>query len=462
MMAQSKSKSIHACQECGHSQSKWFGRCPACGEWNTAVEETAHQPDAREQTLNIQANNQKPLALSEISTEQSQRITTGFSEVDRVLGGGVLPGATMLLGGEPGIGKSTLLLQIAEQISNQYGRVLYISGEESPAQIKLRADRLGAKAPELLIKPETRVEAMIESIREIKPFLAIVDSIQTTSWAELSSSPGSVAQVRDCASLLIRLAKETDTPIILVGHVTKEGQIAGPRVLEHLVDVVLYFEGDVHQLYRLLRGVKNRFGAAHEVGVFEMAGTGLHQVANPASVFCGPAGERAAGTAVTAIMEGARPLLIEVQALAAPFHGHGFPRRASSGVDNNRLAMILAVLEKRLSIQLGNRDIFVNVTGGVDLKEPAGDLGIAAAILSSYFETPVPPHTIVFGEIGLTGEVRPAPGAEHRLREARQLGYTGGALPELNAKDMLRQGVSLDGCHRVKTVEEVKTIFFQS
>ncbi|MBI1387227.1 MAG: DNA repair protein RadA [bacterium] len=461
-MPPSKKKTIYACQECGHSQSKWFGRCPACGEWNTAAEERIREETARDAAMQTPAPQTKAQPLHEISVEDSQRLQTGFPEVDRVLGGGLLPGAAILLGGEPGIGKSTLLLQVADRVSANYGRVLYLSGEESPAQIKLRAERLGSASPELLIKSETSVEEMIADIREIRPFLAIVDSIQTTHWSELTSAPGSVAQVRDCASLLIRLAKETATPIVLVGHVTKEGQIAGPRVLEHLVDVVLYFEGDSHQLYRLLRGVKNRFGATHEIGVFEMTGTGLHEVANPAAIFCGASGQRAAGTAVTVIMEGARPMLIEVQALAAPFHGHGFPRRASSGVDVNRLAMILAVLEKRLETPLGTRDIFVNVTGGITVDEPAGDLGIAVAILSSFFDIPVPPHSIMFGEIGLTGEIRAAPGAEQRLREASQLGYTNAIVPDANARDLLRQGVSMDGRNRVSKIDEVRSLLFSS
>lgn len=461
-MAHAKSKTIYACSECGHSQSKWFGRCSACGEWNTAIEENHHAPDLRDQTLkNESPSASKALSLTEINSQHQDRLHTGFPEIDRVLGGGILPGAAVLVGGEPGIGKSTLLLQAADAISSRYGRVLYISGEESPAQIKLRAQRLGAQSPELYIKPETRIESMIAEIREMKPFLAIVDSIQTTSWGELSSAPGSVAQVRDCTSLLVRLAKETGTPIVLVGHVTKEGQIAGPRILEHLVDVVLYFEGDSRQLYRLLRGVKNRYGSTHEIGVFEMTGAGLKEVSNPTAIFSGHGGN-APGTAVTVVMEGARPLLIEVQALAAPFHGHGFPRRASSGVDTNRLAMILAVLEKRLAIPLGTRDIFVNVTGGVEIKEPAGDLGIAGAILSSFFESPTPGHSILFGEIGLTGEVRPAPGAEQRIQEARQLGYSEGAVPYMNIKDLNRLGASVEGFHPVKTVEEVKTAFFQS
>ncbi len=457
-----KPKSVFACSSCGHSQPKWFGRCPQCEEWNTAVEETVRPVSNRDLTLkssNLKV--QKPKSINEISVSESKRYSTGISEVDRVLGGGILPGAAILLGGEPGIGKSTLLLQASDKIASLYGRVLYLSGEESPGQIKLRAERLNAQSPELFIKSETQVEAMIADIREMQPFLAIIDSIQTTSWSELTSAPGSVGQVRDCTALLVRLAKETATPIILVGHVTKEGNIAGPRMMEHLVDVVLYFEGDQHRHYRILRGAKNRFGSTHEIGLFEMSEQGLREVQNPGSTFAG-SGRHPAGSVVTITLEGNRPMLIEVQALVAPFHGHGFPRRTCTGIDSNRLAMILAVLEKRLQIPLGSRDIFVNVTGGITISEPAGDLGISAAILSSYFDIPLPPQYILFGEIGLSGEIRAVRGAEHRIREAKQLGYHGGMIPEGNAREIQRQGNSIDGLSYAQTVDQVKTVLFES
>lgn len=461
-MPSPKQKNVYVCQSCGHQQGKWFGRCPACDEWNSAVEEMLRTETPREQTLksNITAGKAESILL--VTGSEVERYSSGIGEVNRVLGGGILPGAVMLLGGEPGIGKSTLLLQIASNMARDYGCVLYVSGEESPAQIRLRAERIQALAPELLIRGETNVEEIIAEIRAQQPFLAIVDSIQTTLWSELGSAPGSVAQVRDCTSLLVRLAKESDTPIILVGHVTKEGNIAGPRVMEHLVDVVLYFEGDQHQLYRILRGTKNRFGSTHEIGLFEMTSSGLHEVSNPAGVFAGSGGNRPPGSAVTVMLEGNRPMLIEVQALVAPFHGYGFPRRTVSGVDPNRLAMILAVLEKRLNLPLGQRDIFVNVTGGISLAEPAGDLGIALAILSSFYDNPIPPQYFVFGEIGLSGELRPVPGAEHRIRESRQLGYHNGLIPSENSKEMNRQAIFLDGVSSAKTVEEIRGRLFES
>ncbi len=457
-----KTKTAFSCTSCGHTQSKWFGRCPQCDEWNSAVEEAVRPETTRDAALQSNTALSEAQALCSVSIGGSKRYSTGLSEVDRVLGGGILPGATILLGGEPGIGKSTLLLQIADHIASEYGRVLYLSGEESPTQIRLRAERTSSLSPELFVKSETQVESMIAGIRSPRPFLAVVDSIQTTAWAELTSAPGSVGQVRDCTALLVRLAKETDTPIVLVGHVTKDGAIAGPRIMEHLVDVVLYFEGDPHRHYRILRGAKNRFGSTYEIGLFEMTGSGLQEVANPAAAFAGSGGQRPAGSVVTVTLEGARPMLIEVQALVAPFHGHGFPRRTVTGVDSNRLAMILAVLEKRLNLPLGSRDVFVNVTGGITISEPAGDLGIAAAILSSFFDIPLPPQYILYGEVGLSGEIRPVRGAEPRIREARQLGYHQGVIPEGNAKELTRQSVPLDGIQSTRTIEEMKAVFFKT
>ena len=425
------------------------------------MEERAPASTPREKALKARPNSE-PESIANITVQESSRYTTGISEVDRVLGGGVLPGAAILLGGEPGIGKSTLLLQIADRIADSYGRVLYLSGEESPNQIKLRADRLQSRSAELYVKAENQVEAMIEDIRSQQPFLAVIDSIQTTIWSELTSAPGSVGQVRDCTALLVRLAKETNTPIILVGHVTKDGAIAGPRMLEHLVDVVLYFEGELHQNYRLLRGIKNRFGSTYEIGIFDMTSAGLQEVPNPAAAFAGAGGVRPAGSVVTISLEGNRPLLIETQALVAPFHGYGFPRRTVTGIDSNRLAMILAVLEKRLNLPLGERDVFVNVTGGITLTEPAGDLGIATAILSSFFDISLPPHYIVFGEIGLSGEIRSVRGAERRIAEAEQLGYHSGMIPDGNMQELTRQGIELKSIQHAESVEKVKTALFES
>lgn len=457
-----KPKTIFCCTACGHVHPKWFGRCSQCGAWNTLVEEIPQPAGAREEVLRAAPGAARSEPLAEIHVAENERYATGIAEMDRVLGGGILPGAAILLGGEPGIGKSTLLLQAADQIAARYGRVLYISGEESPSQIKLRAQRLGAQSPELFVKAENQLESMIAEIRSLRPFLAIVDSIQTTAWSELTSAPGSVGQVRDCTALLVRLAKETSTPIVLTGHVTKDGNIAGPRLLEHLVDVVLYFEGDPHRHYRILRGIKNRFGSTYEIGLFEMSERGLREVPNPAAVFAGTGGSRPPGSVVTVMLEGNRPLLIEVQALVAPFHGYGFPRRTVTGIDANRLAMILAVLEKRLNVPLGARDVFVNVTGGITLAEPAGDLGVAAAILSSYFDISLPSQYILFGEIGLSGEVRAVHGAEPRVREARQLGYPSGMIPEGNARELIRQGILFEGLCQARAVEEMKTGLFES
>ncbi|MDX9754225.1 MAG: DNA repair protein RadA [bacterium] len=460
-----KAKTVFSCTSCGHTQAKWFGRCPACQAWNTVSEEIVQPTTTREQALQqglASKSSRKPQSITEISKAEMARYSTGISEIDRVLGGGMLPGAAILMGGEPGIGKSTLLLQIADRIASAQGRVLYFSGEESPEQIRMRAERLGCLSPELLIKSENKVEEIIADIRTYKPFLAIIDSIQTTVWAELSSAPGSVAQVRDCSSLLIQLAKETNTPIVLIGHVTKDGTIAGPRILEHLVDVVLYFEGDRHQLYRLLRGAKNRFGSTHEIGLFEMTSTGLVEVLNVAGTFAGGSGARPAGSVVTCTLEGNRPLLIEIQALVAPFHGYGFPRRTTTGIDGNRLAMILAVLEKKLNLPLGARDVFVNVTGGITIAEPAGDLGIATAILSSFFDNPLPQQYIFFGEAGLSGEIRPVRGAEQRIRQAQQLGYIHSVIPEGNHRELRRLGIPLNGIQQVRSIEEIRSAFFKS
>ena len=428
------------------------------------MEERIQPVTARENTLKKDAIlnrvSAKPIPLPEITKIDAARYSTGFSEVDRVLGGGILPGAAILLGGEPGIGKSTMLLQIADRIASNHGRVLYFSGEESPEQIKLRADRLSSSSHELLIKSENKVEEIIADIRAYQPFLAIIDSIQTTVWSELTSAPGSVGQVRDCSSLLIQLAKETNTPVVLVGHVTKDGNIAGPRVLEHLVDVVLYFEGDRHQLYRILRGTKNRFGSTHEIGLFEMTSSGLVEVPNAAGTFAGSGGQRPPGSIITCTLEGNRPLLIEVQALVAPFHGYGFPRRTTTGIDGNRLAMILAVLEKKLYLPLGARDVFVNVTGGITISEPAGDLGIATAILSSYFDISIPQPYILYGEAGLSGEIRAIRGAEQRFRQAQQLGYAKNVIPEANHRELMRLGIPVEGIYPVRTIEEVRQTFF--
>lgn len=412
-------KTGYYCNICGHFTSRWLGRCAGCGAWNSYVEEVVAPgraglgSDGRE----------RPRSVTEVSPLDNERCSTGMAELDRVLGGGVVPGSLVLLGGDPGIGKSTLLLQVAGAVSSSGRRVLYVSGEESPRQIKLRADRLGTSSSELYLYTETDLEAVDGQVAEINPALLVVDSIQTMYLPEVTSAPGSVSQVRECTARLMRLAKGRSVSVFVVGHVTKEGTIAGPRVMEHMVDAVLYFEGERHQSFRILRGVKNRFGSTNEIGVFEMSGAGLQEVANPSSFFLMDHAYRdVAGTVVVPTLEGTRPLLVEIQALVCPT-SFGMPRRMTAGVDHNRVALIMAVLEKRLGLMLGNYDAYVNVVGGVKIDEPAADLGIAAAIASSFRDRPMDGRTVVMGELGLTGELRPVTAADKRIREAAQLGF---------------------------------------
>ena len=415
----SAKKTGYYCQECGHFTPRWVGRCAGCGGWNTYVEELvvpASKRQAVEQSV-------APRTLTEIAQGDNERRSTGMDELNRVLGGGLVPGSLVLLGGDPGIGKSTLLLQVAGGISSVGQRVLYVSGEESPHQIKLRADRLGINNSELYIYPQTNLEAVEEQLAKVKPMLVVVDSIQTMNLPDIMSVPGSVSQVRGCTSRLMQLAKEQNISIFVVGHVTKEGTIAGPRVMEHMVDVVLYFEGERHQTFRILRGVKNRFGSTNEIGVFEMSSFGLQEVANPSAFFLMEHDQRnVAGTVVVPTLEGTRPLLVEIQALVCPTP-FGTPRRMTAGVDHNRVALIMAVLEKRLGLMLGNCDAYVNVVGGVRIDEPAADLGIAMALASSFWERPLDGCMAVIGELGLTGEIRPVTALDKRIREAAQLGF---------------------------------------
>lgn len=457
-----KRRTVYACAACGNTQPKWFGRCPQCSEWNTASEEVVEEhPDTRGAVLSSPGGmGISPVPLTHITDNQIGHLSTGLNEVDRALSGGILPGATLLLGGEPGIGKSTLLLQICEGIARNSGHVLYTTGEESLSQIKLRADRIGAQSENLLVKAETRVEEILATIREVRPYLAVVDSIQTTYWSELSAAPGSVGQVRDCSALLIRTAKETGIPIILVGQVTKDGSIAGPKVMEHLVDAVLYFEGDQHYTYRILRVTKNRFGSTHEIGVFEMTGRGLQEVSNASMAFLGEGVNKPPGSLVTVTLQGNRPLLIEVQALVTPFHGYGIPRRTCSGADPTRLAMILAVLEKRLGIPFGTKDVFMNVTGGIHLDEPSADLAVGMAIVSSDRDQVLPARTVVFGEMGLSGEIRGVKGAEQRVAEACQLGFIHQIVPSANLREIQLAQIAQAQCTGVESVTEaIERIF---
>ncbi|MBE3587539.1 MAG: DNA repair protein RadA [Thermoanaerobacteraceae bacterium] len=426
------------CQECGHRTPRWLGRCPQCGAWNTLVEEMVSggsRPPAGS------APAEPAVPITSVSLEQEERFTTGMAELDRVLGGGVVPASLVLLGGDPGIGKSTLLLQVARGVAGSGRRVLYVTGEESLPQVRLRACRLGVESPELYLLAQTNLDLVIDSLLSLHPALVVVDSIQTMYRPDLSSAPGSVGQVRECTVQLMRLAKSTGIAVFLVGHVTKEGLLAGPRVLEHMVDTVLYFEGERHQSFRILRGVKNRFGSTNDIGVFEMRDSGLLEVDNPSSLFITPhpAGP-VPGAVVVPTLEGTRPLLVEIQALASPT-GFGTPRRMTAGVDYNRVMLVCAVLEKRVGLYLGNYDVYVNAVGGVRLLEPAVDLGVAVALVSSFRDRPVDPRLAVAGEIGLTGELRPVTGIQKRLQEAAQLGFARCLVPRTSLAQVDRARV---------------------
>src|SRR5437773_1049798 len=423
------------CQQCGAEQSKWVGKCPDCGAWNT-LEEVADLPQSptqqRRQSLlgssSIAQGTQIPLNLPEIKPLAQARISVGYPEMDRVLGGGLVAGSLILIGGEPGIGKSTLLLQVAGNVAKRTGAVLYISGEESIEQVKMRAERLDITGEQLYLLASIELEVIAEAVNRLKPALMIVDSIQTVLSSHLTAAPGSISQVRECTLQLMQMAKSTHTPIFIIGHVTKEGTVAGPKALEHIADAVLYLEGERYHTYRLLRGVKNRFGATHEVGVFEMHGEGLLEVANPSAVFLADRAIDATGSAVVVSMEGTRPLLVEVQALATPSN-FGNPRCTTNGIDHNRLLMLLAVLTKRVGLAVGNHDVYANVVGGFSLEEPSVDLGVAAAIASSYRERLIAPDMALIGEIGLSGELRAVNRLALRVREAAKLGFKRCVIP---------------------------------
>ena len=433
LMAKIRTKYI--CQQCGGEQSKWVGRCPDCGAWNT-MEETVDLPQSpaqqRRQTLlgtsAIAQGTQVPLVLPQIKPLVQQRISVGYAEMDRVLGGGLVAGSLTLIGGEPGIGKSTLLLQVSGAIAKNEGPVLYVSGEESIEQVKMRAERLDITGEQLYLLASIELEVIAEAINRLKPSLVVVDSIQTVLSNHLTAAPGSISQVRECTLQLMQMAKSTHTPIFIIGHVTKEGTVAGPKALEHIADAVLYLEGERYHTYRLLRGVKNRFGATHEVGVFEMHGEGLLEVANPSAVFLADRAIDATGSAVVVSMEGTRPLLVEVQALVTPSN-FGNPRCTTSGIEHNRLLMLLAVLTKRVGLAVGNHDVYANVVGGFTLEEPAIDLGVAAAIASNYREKRIPPDMALIGEVGLSGELRPVSRLALRVREAAKLGFKRSIVP---------------------------------
>jgi len=423
-----KAKTLYACTECGGQAPKWQGQCPHCGVWNTLVETVAATAPVRFESVSGARSTVTPLAS--VTARATSRIPTGLEEFDRVLGGGLVPGGVILLGGDPGIGKSTLLLQAGAALGAAH-RTLYVTGEESAEQIALRAQRLGLVNAPIDLLAEVQLEAIVAAINATSPEIVVIDSVQTVYTEALASAPGSVAQVRECAAQLTRLAKQRGVIVLFVGHVTKEGAIAGPRVLEHIVDTVLYFEGDPHSSFRLVRAIKNRFGAANELGVFAMTERGLKGVANPSALFLSQHAEGVAGSAVVATLEGSRPLLVEVQALVDPVQG-GMPRRLAVGLDPQRLALLLAVLHRHGGVDTGGFDVFVNAVGGVRILEPAADLAVLLSVCSSLKNKPVPRKTLIFGEVGLAGEIRPVQRGQERIREAAKLGFTTFVIPNLN------------------------------
>ena len=445
-------KTIFCCQSCGFQTAKWMGKCPDCGSWDSFVEERSVAGSGRQGFRTISARQTGPVPIDSIDLETEPRLHTGIKEFDRVLGGGLVPGTLVLIGGDPGIGKSTLMLQALNGLAGQGHRVLYVSGEESIRQIRLRSKRLNTVCADMLVVSEVEIEAILTMIDTTKPKAIVVDSIQTMFNGDLTSAPGSVSQVRESTVRLMLMAKKTGIPIFLVGHVTKDGAIAGPKLLEHMVDTVLYFEGDRNHIFRILRAVKNRFGSTNEIGVFEMKEKGLDEVTNPSAVFLSERPAGAAGSVVTASMEGTRPILVELQALASATN-FGTPRRTILGLDPNRVALLAAVMEKILGMHLMSYDIFMNVAGGVKVTEPAVDMAIVAAVASSFLDKAVSEGTVVLGEIGLTGEVRAIGQADTRIGESRKMGFSRCLLPKSNLKRLPDiDGIEIEG---VKTVSEV-------
>jgi DNA repair protein RadA/Sms len=449
-----KEKSIYTCSDCGGTSARWLGKCPSCSAWNTLTESVAEASSKhRYRPLAVA---QPVTTLSEIEASEIDRQPTGIDELDRVLGGGIVAGGVVLIGGDPGIGKSTLLLQALDALSRCV-KVLYVTGEESSAQVALRARRLGLAGTQVRVAAEIELEKIAAIIAAEQPAVCVIDSIQTVYSDQLSSAPGSVAQVRECAAQLTRIAKSTGTAIVLVGHVTKEGALAGPRVLEHIVDTVLYFEGDTHSSFRLVRAIKNRFGAVNEIGVFAMTERGLKGVANPSAIFLSTHGDPVAGSCVLVTLEGTRPLLVEVQALVDS--GGPSPRRLSVGLDRDRLAMMLAVMHRHAGIACMDQDVFVNAVGGVRISEPAADLAVMLAIQSSLRGKPLPRGFIAFGEVGLAGEIRPAPRGQERLKEAAKLGFSVAMVPKANAPKKPIEGLTLHVVERIEqAVDSVRSL----
>ena len=443
-----KEKNVFYCQSCGYESAKWMGQCPGCREWNTFVEEPVIVTRNSQKRASL-IKKQDPTLLSKVSGENSLRISTGIREFDRVLGGGIVEGSMVLVGGDPGIGKSTLLLQMCLLLVSQKHKVLYISGEESLQQIKIRADRLGNHGGDLMMLCETDLEAIQEVIERIKPQLVVIDSIQTMCKSDVSSAPGSVSQVRESTGVFMKIAKTLGVTVFIVGHVTKEGVVAGPRVLEHMVDTVLYFEGERHAVYRILRSVKNRFGSTNEIGVFEMGQRGLAEVLNPSQYLLDGRPEGASGSVVACLMEGTRPVMVEVQALVCRTN-FNMARRTAAGMDYNRVNLLMAVIEKRLGLSLSNWDAYVNIAGGMKLNAPALDLAVVTAIISSYKDFPVDEKTIVFGEVGLAGEVRGVSMAAQCVQEAKKLGFRRCILPKVNMTGVDKDEIELTGISNLR------------
>ncbi|WMJ72040.1 DNA repair protein RadA [Cytophagaceae bacterium ABcell3] len=450
-MSKSKVKTSFFCQSCGAQSAKWLGKCPSCNQWNTYVEEliTKDEPKAWQSTS--QQTAAKPKKISEIAYSPQSRLKTPDEELNRVLGGGIVPGSLVLLGGEPGIGKSTIMLQIALQLKGK--KILYISGEESDQQIRMRAERLGETLSECYILAETSTQNVFKQAEILEPDLVVVDSIQTLNSAFIESAPGSISQIRECTAEIMKFAKETSTPVFLIGHITKEGMLAGPKVLEHMVDTVLQFEGDRHMSYRILRTTKNRFGSTSELGIYEMSGAGLRQVSNPSEILISQRSEQLSGVAIGATLEGNRPLLIEIQSLVSPA-SYGTPQRSSTGFDARRLNMLLAVLEKRCGIRVGTQDVFLNITGGIKTEDPAIDLAVCASIMSSYFDIVIPGHVCFAAEVGLGGEIRAVNRIENRISEASKLGFKEIYLSKFNVKELDKSRLSIK-VHEVGKLDEV-------
>ena len=449
-----KSKTVFFCKECGYESAKWLGQCPGCRQWDTFVEEQNVSKGRKSVGVGNRADEAKPQPLSKVAVTEDTRIETGIKELDRVLGGGIVVGGLVLVGGDPGIGKSTLLLQMCQNLVSDKREVLYISGEESLKQIKMRAERLGTFENELYLLSETNLDIIEEAVMKYKPQVVIIDSIQTMFKEDIPSAPGSVGQVRETTSTLLRIAKQQAITIFIVGHVTKEGVVAGPRVLEHMVDTVLYFEGDSGASYRILRAVKNRFGSTNEIGVFEMKGNGLEEVSNPSAYMLKGRPEDAAGSIISCSMEGTRPILVEVQALICRTN-FNLPRRTAAGMDYNRVNLLMAVIEKRMGISMSDCDAYINVAGGIRINEPALDLALVAAIISSYRNRPFHNSVILFGEVGLTGEVRAVSMIEQRVAEAVKMGYTACILPQVNISSIggkLASSIQLIGVSNIREI----------